>query len=482
MRTGLIATLALTSILGGGATLQAATRPPNIIIILTDDQGYADLGCFGAKGLATPNLDRMAREGRRLTNFHVAQPVCSASRAALLTGCYPNRIGIHGALGPDARHGISDREVTIARLLRPKGYATGMAGKWHLGHLPRFLPVRHGFDEYLGLPYSNDMWPRHPEAKPGAYPPLPMIEGEAIVDPDVSPDDQRTLTARYTERAVSFIARHKDRPFFFYLAHSMPHVPLAVSERFRGRSGRGLYGDAIAEIDWSVGEVLDALRAHDLERDTLVLFASDNGPWLSYGDHAGDPGPLREGKGTCWEGGVRVPCIARWTGKIPSGTESAAMLMTVDLFPTIARLAGAELPRHPIDGLDVWPLLAGEAGATNPHDAYLYYYERNELQAVASGDGRWKLHLPHTYRTMAGRSGGREGRPEKYQQRRMDRPELYDLQADVGERTDVAGNHPEVVRGLLDVAERARAELGDSLTNRTGRGNRPPGRSDDGPR
>ena len=280
-------------------------------------------------------------------------------------------------------------------MLKQKGYATGMAGKWHLGHHPRFLPVHHGFDEYLGLPYSNDMWPHHPEAEPGAYPPLPLIEGETIIDDDVSPEDQRRLTTQYTERAVSFIERHKDGPFFFYLAHSMPHVPLAVSDNFLGKSERGLYGDVMMEIDWSVGEVLEALKKHDLERDTLVIFTSDNGPWLSYGEHAGSAGPLREGKGTCWEGGVRGPWIMRLPGETPAGTSSDAMLMTIDIAPTIARLAGADLPAHAIDGLDVWPLLAGHPGATNPHDAYLFYYGKNELQALVSGDGLEAATAPH---------------------------------------------------------------------------------------
>ena len=474
-------TLALIAALLAAAPVHAASRPPNVVIIFADDLGYADVGCYGATGFATPNLDRLAREGRRFTNFHVAQPVCSASRAALLTGCYPNRIGIHGALNPKAEHGIADGETTLAEMLKQEGYATGMAGKWHLGHHPRFLPVHHGIDKYLGLPYSNDMWPHHPEAKPDAYPPLPLIEGEAVVDAEVSPEDQRRLTSRYTERAVSFIERHKDGPFFFYLAHSMPHVPLAVGEGFQGKSKQGPYGDVITEIDWSVGEVLKALEAHDLERDTLVVFTSDNGPWLSYGTHAGSAGPLREGKGTCWEGGVRVPCIMRLPGVIPAGTTSDGMLMTIDVLPTIARLAGADLPAHAIDGLDVWPLLAGTPDAKNPHDAYLFYYAKNELQAVMSGDGRWKLYLPHVYNTLAGRPGGRGGTPSKYEKRTLERPELYDLRHDVGETRDVAAEHPEVVARLLALAERARADLGDSLTNREGQGARPAGRLDGPP-
>ncbi len=456
----------------------SSARLPNLVIIFTDDQGYADVGVFGAKGFDTPNLDTLAREGRRFTNFHVAQPVCSASRAALLTGCYPNRIGIHGALGPRATHGISDREVTLAQLLKTKGYATGMAGKWHLGHHPQFLPVRHGFDEYFGLPYSNDMWPEHPTARPGTYPPLPLIEGERVVNANVTHEDQAQLTGWYTERAVRFIETHADRPFFFYLAHSMPHVPLHVSDRFRGGSARGLYGDVIMEIDWSVGEILKALRARGIERDTLVIFASDNGPWLSYGDHAGSAGPLREGKGTCWEGGTRVPCIMRWPRRIPAGTRCDQMLMTIDLFPTVARLAGAELPGHTIDGLDVWPIVAGERGARNPHDAYYFYYGVNELQSLVTGDGRWKLQLPHTYDTLSGGPGGRDGTPARYERVRLERPELYDLSADVSERTDVAARHPATCRRLEALAEKNRQDLGDSLAGRTGAGVRAPGRVD----
>jgi arylsulfatase A len=475
MRGVYLALLAIVALYAVSAPLVAADRPPNIVIIFTDDQGYGDVGCFGAKGFSTPNLDKLARRGRRFTNFHVAQPVCSASRAALLTGCYPNRIGIHGALGPKDNVGIADGETTLAQLLKARGYATGMAGKWHLGHHPAFLPLRHGFDEYLGLPYSNDMWPFHPDAKPGSYPPLPLFDGSRIVNPSVTSGEQAQLTGLYTDRAVAFINRHKDRPFFFYLAHSMPHVPLHVSERYRARSKQGLYGDVIEEIDASVGRVLVALDANGLTNDTLVIFTTDNGPWLSYGDHAGSAGPLREGKGTCWEGGVRVPCIIKWPGKIPAGTVSDAMLMTIDLVPTIAHLVGAELPKHTIDGLDVWPLLAGQAGSSNPHDAYLFYYERNQLQAVASGDGLWKLQLPHTYRSLAGHSGGHGGSPAKYHEVKILMPELYDLANDRGESTDVASKHPEIVSRLLAVAERARKELGDSLTKRNGSNVRQPG-------
>jgi arylsulfatase A len=476
MLTNRLGIFVLTVLLSSLVPSVAATRPPNVVIIFADDLGYSDIGPLGARDIATPNLDRLAHEGRRFTNFHVAQPVCSASRTALLTGCYPNRLGIHGALGPKDGHGIADGETTLAELLKRKGYATGIAGKWHLGHHPQFLPTRHGFDESFILPYSNDMWPHHPEAKPGSYPPLPLIEGVTVVAPDVTSAMQQTLTRRYTEHAVSFIGRHKGGPFLFYLAHSMPHVPLAAGEGFRGKSKHGLYGDVIEEIDWSVGEVLKALKDNDLDRETLVIFTSDNGPWLSYGDHSGSAGPLREGKGTCWEGGVRVPCIMRCPGQIPAGSTCDAMLMTIDLFPTIARRVDAPLPDRPIDGLDVWPILAGEPGAKNPHDAYLFYFDQNQLQAVASGDGRWKLQLPHTYRTLAGHPGGRGGVPVRYENRQIARPELYDLTRDVGETTDVIADHPEVARSLLEIAERARDDLGDSLTQRQGKGLRTPGR------
>ena len=459
------------------SVVHAAQSLPNVIIIFTDDQGYADVGVFGAKGFRTPNLDRMASEGRKFTNFHVSQPVCSASRTALLTGCYSNRLGIHGALGPRDPHGIADSEVTLAQLFKSKGYATGMAGKWHLGRAPQFLPTHHGFDEYFGLPYSNDMWPRHPEATPGSYPTLPLIEGDKVVKAEVTPEDQELLTTWYTERAVKFIDANKDRPFFFYLAHNMPHVPLHVSDKFKGKSERGLYGDVIEEIDWSVGEVLAALKRNGLDERTWVIFTSDNGPWLSYGEHAGSAAPLREGKGTNWEGGTREPCIMRWPGKIPAGSVSGDMLMTIDLFPTMAKLIGADLPAHKIDGLDVWSIIAGAPGAKNPHDAYFFYYENNQLQAVLDGDGRWKLQLPHVWRTLAGQPAAKDGVPAKYEQRKLEQPELYDLENDVSETADVAEKNPDVVKRLEALAETAREDLGDALTNRKGAGVREAGRA-----
>ncbi|MGI8784713.1 MAG: sulfatase family protein [Acidobacteriota bacterium] len=445
----------------------AQQRPPNVVLIFTDDQGYADVGVFGAKKFRTPNLDRMAREGVRLTSFYTAQPVCSASRAALLTGSYPNRVGIHGALGPTARHGIHANEKTLAEIVKERGYATAIYGKWHLGHHPPFLPQRHGFDDYYGLPYSNDMWPKHPTSK---FPDLPLIEGEKTLE--LNPDQSR-LTTSYTERAVRFIEKNKERPFFLYVAHNMPHVPLFVSQRHKGKSRSGLYGDVIQEIDWSVGELLKALKRHGLEKDTLVLFTSDNGPWLSYGEQAGSAGKLREGKGTTFEGGVRVPFIARWPGRIAAGSVSDEPVMTIDVLPTVARLTGGRLPDHKIDGKDVWSILSGDSKARSPHEALFFYYGQNELQAVRSG--RWKLFFPHTYRTLEGRPGGRGGQPVDYSNRKAGL-ELYDLQSDRNETTNVADRHPDVVGRLEALGEACREDLGDALTNRQGKNIRQPGR------
>lgn len=425
--------------------------PPNIVLIFVDDMGYGDLGCYGSKN-PTPNLDRMAKAGVRFTDFYVAQAVCSASRAAILTGRYSNRVGILGALGPNSKNGLGAHEKTLADLLKSVGYATAIFGKWHLGHLPQHLPQQHGFDEYFGLPYSNDMWPKHPTAK---FPALPLMQGGKILEYN---PDQSKLTTWYTEKAVHFIERHQDQPFFLYLAHSMPHVPLFVSERHRGKSGQGLYGDVIMEIDWSVGQILQTLQKLGLDENTLVIFTSDNGPWLSYGNHGGSARPLREGKGTAWEGGMRVPCIMRWPTKIPPGTVCREPAMTIDLVPTIAKLTGAKLPDHKIDGKDIWPLMSGQANAQSPHEALFFYWGR-ELHGIRSG--QWKLYFPHSYRTLNGRPGGKDGKPVPYQQAKTGL-ELYNLENDVSERRNVAEQHPEVVRRLQALAERMRADLGDS--------------------
>jgi arylsulfatase A-like enzyme len=456
----------LAAMVGIGAAGEASGRErPNVVLIYADDLGYGDLGCFGATGYATPNLDRIAAEGVKFTDFYSAQAVCSASRTALLTGCYPNRVGILGALGPGAKIGIAAEETTLGEVMRSAGYATAAVGKWHLGDGPKFLPTRHGFDSYFGLPYSNDMWPKHP-SNPKGYPPLPLIDGEEVVE---EMPDQRTLTRRYTERAVSFIESSKDRPFFVYLAHSMPHVPLFVSEGREGKAERGLFGDVIEEIDWSAGQILETLERLGLDEKTLVIFTSDNGPWLSYGDHAGSAGPFREGKGTSFEGGVREPFVARWPGKIPAGSVVSEPAMTIDVLPTLAALVGAEPPALPIDGRDITPLLLAEEGATNPREASFFWWGR-ELQAVRSG--RWKLHFPHEYRAL--KQAGSGGKPGPYEQRAIGLS-LFDLGADPSETRDVKAEHPGEVARLQALAEEAREELGDALSGRKGRGEREPG-------
>ncbi len=464
-------------------------RLPNIVLIFTDDQGYGDLGCYGAKNLRTPVIDQLAREGMSFTDFYVSQPVCTASRASLLTGCYANRIGLQGALNPTSKIGISEKEFLLSQMCKEKGYATALFGKWHLGHQPQFNPLRHGFDEFLGLPYPNDCSNKyHPTVR--TFPPLPLLEGEKVVAEE---PDQSQFTRLFTERAVAFIAKHKDRPFFLYVPHVMPHVPIFASARFRGQSKAGPYGDVVEELDWSVGEVLGALKKHGLEENTWVIFTSDNGPNLSYGAHAGSAGPLRGGKLTCFEGGVRMPCLMKWPGKIPAGRVCRELCTTMDLLPTIAGRIGGPLPKHAIDGKDIWPLLSGQDGARSPHEAF-YYYADNELQAVRSG--AWKLHFPHRYLVVNG-TPGKDGKPAGFDQLkpesltkhglegvasrhgyRVERCglELYNLADDIGDTKNVAAQHPEVVKRLEALAEKARDELGDSLTGRKGKSNRPPGR------
>lgn len=465
-----------------------SARPPNIVIILTDDQGYADVGCFGAKDIRTPNLDRMAREGMRFTDFYVAQAVCTASRAALMTGCYPNRVGLQGALNHQSPIGISDGETLLPQLCKSRGYATAAYGKWHLGCQPKFLPTRHGFDEWFGIPYSNDNGPLHPTMR--GLPSLPLYDGESVIEHD---PDQTQFTKRITERAVGFIGRNRERPFFLYVPHIMPHVPIHASDAFKGRSARGLYGDVIEELDWSVGEILAALKSTGVDDNTLVIFFSDNGPFLSYGTHAGRAEPLREGKLTAWDGGMRSPAILRWPGRTPAGVVCPEPVMSIDLLPTLSRLIGAPSPSNPIDGLDIMPILEGRPGAASPHEA-LYFYAGEELQAVRSGD--WKLHFAHEYLTPAGppRSDGKPANFENMKPEGMDvsgirgiasrhgykvekcATALYDVRSDPGETKDVSAQHPDVVKRLEALAEKARADLGDTLTGRKGSGVRAPGR------
>ena len=466
--------------------------PPNVVVIFMDDMGYADINPFGRNDYQTPNLNRMAREGRRFTDFLVSSAVCSASRAALMTGCYHRRVGISGALGPKSKIGIHADETTLAEVCKSRGYATAIFGKWHLGHHPKFMPTNHGFDEYYGIPYSNDMWPLHPKSvaqrlrDPKAkidWPALPMIRatrsrGVKIVNSDVQPEDQELMTKEFTERAVEFIRKHPDQPFFLYLPHPMVHVPLYASEKFLGKSGRGLFADVVMEVDWSVGQILDTIEDIGVERNTLVVFTSDNGPWLSYGSHSGRATPLREGKGTMFEGGYREPTIMWWKGKVPAGTTCDRMCSTIDLLPTVARLIGADLPDHKIDGKDISPLLFGEEGAESPHDAFYCYYKNGELQAVRNE--RFKLVFPHRYRTLKGHPGGFGGRPIPYQEGSVTQPTLYDLDSDVSETKNVISDHAEEVVTLEAAAERARVELGDKLTKRKGTEIRPAGRLESG--
>lgn len=452
--------------------------PPNVVIILLDDLGYGDLSCYGALGYQTPHLDRMAAEGTRFTNFLSAQAVCSASRTALLTGAYPNRVGISGALMPWSNEGINANEETLAELLKAKGYATGIVGKWHLGHHPEFLPLQHGFDEYLGIPYSNDMWPIGYDGKPATsgnqlkYPPLPLIEGNQKIAEIGTLPDQDQLIGRFTERAVQFINRHRKQPFFLYVPHCMPHVPIGASERFRGKSGMGLYADTILELDWSVGQILQALKANGLDRNTLVIFTSDNGPWLNFGNHAGSAGGFREGKGTSFEGGHRVPCLVRWPGVVPAGRVSNKLLSHIDILPTVAKVCGAVLPKNKIDGVDWSALLKGDDSLTPRRDFY-YYYRRNSLEAVRRD--HWKLVFEHPSRSYVGQAPGANGWPGPAPENTPVAKALYDLRRDPTEAYDVKAQYPAVVAELEALAEAARQDLGDDLQQRKGTGVRPAG-------
>ena len=464
-------------------TAPTQNTPPNIVIVFTDDQGYQDLSSFGSPNIKTPHLDQMAKEGLKLTNFYAAQAVCSASRAALLTGCYPNRIGISGALFPHHKIGINPQETTLAEMLKAQGYKTGIFGKWHLGHHPTFLPNNHGFDEFMGIPYSNDMWPvdydgkqvasDHPLAK--SYPQLPFFENFEVVKEIRSLEDQGQLTTELTEAAVDFIDRNKDNTFFLYIPHPMPHTPIAVSDKFKGKSEQGLYGDVIMEIDWSVGQIMNKLKEHQLNENTLFIFTSDNGPWLNFGNHAGSALPLREGKGTAWEGGQREPCVVYYPKKIKGGRVIDTPMMAIDILPTIAEITGADLPEKKIDGKSAWEVWTGKTDQTQ-HEAFFFYYKSNELHGVRYQD--WKLYFPHTYRTLNGRVGGKDGYPVKYEMNALESIELYNLKEDIGESKDVAAQYPEIVDKIKLLADEMRSKLGDKLFKIEGSENRPVGRID----
>lgn len=449
---------------------------PNIIIIFADDLGYADIGHNGAEGFTTPNIDRMADEGMMLTDFHVSTSVCSASRSSLLTGCYSERVSIRGALNPAATIGINPDEVTIAEMLKKKNYYTGVFGKWHLGHHKEFLPLQHGFDEYYGLPYSNDMWPVHYNGKraenwKSGYPELILIEDNDSSATVMDLEDQARLTTTYTDKAVDFINRNAEENFFLYLAHSMPHVPLGVSEKYDGQSEQGMYGDVIMEIDWSVGEILKALKENNIDDNTLVIFTSDNGPWLNYGNHAGSAKPLREGKGTMWEGGVRVPCVIRWPDRISRNSVSDKLISTMDIFPTIAEITKSDLPQNKIDGVSFLSVLLGDEEYT-PREELWYYYNR-DLIAVRKNE--WKLFFPSIQRSYEGMEPGNDGFPGPTWQKQIDYA-LYNLREDIGEKDNVFDKYPDIVDELKSIGDRARLELGDRLTNTRGNEIRDPGR------
>lgn len=459
-------------------TSHARQETPNIILIFMDDMGYGDIGCFGATQYTTPNIDHLAATGMRFTNFYAAQAVSSASRAGLLTGCYPNRVGISGALMPKAEIGLNPDEETVAEILKKRNYKTAAIGKWHLGHHREFLPLQQGFDEYLGLPYSNDMWPvfydgtrNIPPEYSGKldYPELPFIRGNEKIREIRTLQDQSELTTLYTETAVDFISRNKNHPFFLYLAHSMTHVPLSVSDKFKGKSEQGLFGDVMMEVDWSVGEIVRTLEENGLTNNTLIIFTSDNGPWLNYGNHAGSAGGLREGKGTSFEGGQRVPCIMKWQGVIPEGVVCNKLASTIDILPTLAAVTDAPLPEKRIDGVNILPLMKGDAQA-NPREYFYYYYRRNSLEAVRKGN--WKLVFPHPCRTYEGFLPGKDGMPGKVDENHRYEGGLYDLRRDPGERYDVARMYPEIVKELNELAKEAREDLGDDLTGHQGKNRR----------
>lgn len=434
---------------------QRREKQPNFVIIFLDDSGWGDFKPFGHPAYKTPNVAQLASEGCRFNNFYVPQAICSASRSALLSGCYPGRTKVFGAHGPKAR-GLDPKYATIGQVLKKRGYTTAIFGKWHIGDQPDTRPPARGFDESCGLMYSNDMWEFNPENPKywGKYP-LQFWENGKVTIERITKKHQPMLTTWYTEHAVDFINRHKDEPFFLYVPHNMPHVPLFVSDKFKGKSGVGLYGDVMMEVDWSVGQINKALKNNSLEDNTFVILTSDNGPWISYGNHAGTT-PFREAKATGFDGGTRSACIMKFPGRIKAGTTSTKALCTVDILPTLAALAGgADLPDNPIDGRNVWDLIVGKSGAENPHEYYPFSTGKN-FEGVISGDGHWKLHLPHTYRTLV--VAGKDGRPGKYKQAKIGLS-LFDMVKDPYETTNVITDYPEIAERLQKLAEQHRRQF-----------------------
>ena len=447
-----------TAAIGGAASLQASqsgTQRPNIVIIFLDDSGYADFRPFGKTPYPTPNVEKLASEGCQFHQFYVPQAICSASRSALLSGCYPGRTGVVGAHSPGAR-GLDPSFATMGEVLKTAGYRTAVFGKWHIGDQPDTRPPARGFDESCGLMYSNDMWEFHPQHPEHYKTPLHFWENGKIKVERMTKKEQPMLTTWYTEHAVDFIRRNKSNPFLLYVPHSMPHVPLFRSEKFAGKSGTGVYGDVMMELDWSVNQIMKSLKDNGLEDNTLVIMTSDNGPWTSYGNHAGHT-PFREAKGTSFDGGTRSACIMRYPGKIKAGTVSNRTMCTIDLLPTIAKLAGAKLPKNPIDGLDVWHLIIDKNGAQNPHRYYAFSTNKT-FEGVISGDGRWKLHLPHSYRTLV--YAGNDGNPGEYRQAEIGLS-LFDMEADPYEKENVLSKFPDVAKRMQGFAEEHRRQFYD---------------------
>lgn len=482
--------IAVTSLSASAREAHSADgrHTPNVVIIFADDLGYGDLPGFSDTGIRTPNLDKLIAKGRRYTSFYVSQPVCTASRASLMSGCYANRLSLEGALNHTSRNGIHPDEFLIPELFKSQGYATAIYGKWHLGTLAEFHPASTGFDDWVGIPYSNDNSKYHPVLST-EMPPLPLYHNERVIELD---PDQSMFTSRLTEHATDFIRQHNSKPFFLYVPHVMPHVPIFASDKFRGKSGLGLYADVIEELDWSIGQITLALEEADLTENTLVIFTSDNGPFLSYGDHAGAAGKFRGGKLTAFEGGVRMPCIMSWPGRIPSGTTCDEVACTIDLLPTFMSWFKHPPVANTIDGLDISPLLF-EENAKTPHESCAFYVGR-ELHAVRQG--KYKLHFPHPYLEVWG-DPGRDGKPSGwgettaksitqsgvegiasrhgYRVKYFTEPQLYDLATDPAESTNVAADHAEIVQQISAIAEHYRMDLGDALTNRQGTGIRPCG-------
>lgn len=442
---------------------------PNILLIITDDQGYGDLSSFGAQDIHTPSIDALGEEGSKYTRFYVPQSQCTPSRAGLMTGCYPNRVGVDWVFLPHSTTGLNPEEETIADILKPVGYTSAYFGKWHLGHHAEFLPTNQGFDEYFGIPYSNDMWPLNPR-KDYTFPPLPLIENTTAID-TVDEEIQKNMTRLLTQKTISFIKRNKSQPFFAVLSHPMPHVPLYVSDQFNGKSKRGLYGDVMMELDWSTGEIMKTIKELGLGENTMVLFMSDNGPWIAYGNHGGATGGLKEGKETSFEGGISSPLLIRYPAKIPAGKTIDTPINAIDLLPTLAHLAKAKLPSKKIDGKNIIAQLTGTS-ENMAHDAYYFYMNKNQLEAVMTE--RWKLILPHSFNSLNGKQGERDGALAVYEKISVGLG-LYDLINDRNETQNVANNHPKIVEQLMIKADSIRQILGDKIADIQGSEVRPLG-------